>query len=132
MRSTQIITIGLFGTLSWAASAGELGPTSRGTVAISITVPPHISATSNTSVSQDPRLILSNLCVATNGLRNFHLMVVDPAGEERTIPNPPRGAPMEGICRGSGLGFQVVDDEVRAAREIPSASLPLTLLVVPD
>ena len=130
MRATQIMTIGLFGAFPWAAYAGELG-TSRGSVSISVTVPPHVTATTVSPVSQD-RPIRSKLCVATNGLREYHLMLVDAASPQgRSIPKPVRGGSMEAICRGSETGYQIFGKEPSAQSE-HNAALSLTLLVVPD
>ena len=131
MRATQIMTIGLFGAFPWAAYAGELG-TSRGSVSISITVPPHVSATTLSTVSQDPP-ISSKLCVATNGLREYHLMLVDAASPQgRPISEPLRGGSTDAICKGLGIGYQIFGDERAAPSEMRSAVPSLTLLVAPD
>ena len=133
MRVTQILTVALLGAASSMASAGELGPTSRGTISISITIPPHVMVKPVSLVNQDHPSSLSDLCVATNGLQDFHLMVVDSAsGQERAIPSPVQVAPGQGSCRGPGLGFQIVDEWPLTAKKMPDAASPLTLLVVPD
>lgn len=132
MRVTQILTVALLAASSMA-SAGELGPTSRGTISISITIPPHVMVKPVSLVNQDHRSSLSDLCVATNGLQDFHLMVVDSvSGQERAIPSPVQVAPGQGSCRGPGLGSQIVDERPLTARQMPDAAPPLTLLVVPD
>jgi hypothetical protein len=59
-----------------AAAAGELGPTSRGTVAISVTIPPHVSVRPSDAggANQAPRL-----CMAANVTGEYRLAIAGPS-----------------------------------------------------
>ena len=102
------------------AAAGELGPVSRGTVSISITIPPHVR------VSRPAGATLSDshgLCLGGTGLGDYRVRVLDSAGSQLGQDALPGRS---GGCAGPGATAIV------NAAASPAEAGPVTLLIVPD
>jgi len=129
MRATQILTLGLFGAASFAASAGELGPTSRASVSISIRVPPHVMIKA-AGADLSPA---SPLCVTSNGFHHYHLALLDADGAPRNpVPTAWSNAAMSGAEGGCGsFGTELVPGG-SVPENAAGAQTPVTLLIVPD
>jgi hypothetical protein len=130
-----LTTLALAG-VSVGATAGALGSTSRGTVSISITVPPHVRVIP----AQVPKSSNAHdLCLETNGLQGYHVALLGPAGSSQSFASPPGNAaplPTSNLaeCGASGgsnhqIGLELVHGLAAAASP---GSPPLTLLIVPD
>jgi hypothetical protein len=102
------------------ASAGELGPTSRDAVSISITIPPHVRV-SRSAAADSPGA--QALCVVGSGLGDYRVRILDASGS----PGGPDVDP--GGPSGCGVGAAAA-----AARTVPAdlAAGPVTILIVPD
>jgi len=115
---------------SMAAAAGTMGATSRATVSISIVIPPHIVvAQAKPPVDGSSSNGQPGLCVATNGLRRYHLTLVTGSGvidDGQILPFSAGAA-----CPSSNSAA----DDVGAAYIAPvgrSSHEPPMLFIVPD
>jgi hypothetical protein len=102
------------------AGAGEPGPTSSGTLSISITIPPHF----RTRIGSSPQpgrdsAGETGICLATQAALSYHVALVASGG-----PGP---APDRGIAASAGHCLLVP-----AGPDRGTASGPVLLLVVPD
>jgi hypothetical protein len=130
MRATQILTLGLLGAASCAASAGELGATSRGAVSISITVPPHV--TIKPAGAHAPEA--NALCVMSNGFDHYHLVLLEAGGSRHQSIIPSAGSKVltsgaRGGCR--SIGTDLMPD-ASLAEDAASRRIAVTFLIVPD
>jgi hypothetical protein len=111
--------IGLLAAPLTGAAAGELGPTSRGTVSISITIPPHLSVLPSGRSDRDRP---PGLCMAANGTREYRVAIVGPSefpGREDILPA------RSGECAAATAA-------ALAGTARTAAAGPVTLLIVPD
>jgi hypothetical protein len=102
------------------AAAGDLGPVSRGTVSISVTIPPHVRVSGSVgAVPSD----LHALCLGGTGLGDYRVRVLDSAGSQLGQDMLPG---LSGGCAGPGA------TAIANAAAGPPQSGPVTLLIVPD
>lgn len=119
-----------------AANAGTLGPTSRGSVSISITIPPHVRIASAApgAATAGPA---GALCLETNGIHDYHVAVLGsegPALERPAVSPAPLFAAAPGgraIC-GEGARMAVIDAAGGLSGSARSPQAPVTLLIIPD
>jgi hypothetical protein len=117
-RARYALAIGWLVAPLAGAAAGEPGPISKGTVSISITIPPHVLV--RASAEGDPA-DLPDPCIG--GLRDYRLAILDPAGSPREGAIPP-GRPGECLSlSAAALASHVADS---------GAHGPLTLLIIPN
>ena len=136
MRAIQILILGIFAAASGAASAGELGATSRGTVSISITVPPHLVL----AVSSDREASSNALCVSSNAPDHYHIARLSADGTALQslvlgARSPTRQSGAKEACGPIEEELTRASDSFKgdAADRQPGAnSRPVTLLIVPD
>lgn len=132
MRATQILILALLGVPTTAASAGELGATSRGSVSITITVPPHLRV----EAASDRSSSANALCITGNGFDHYHVALLETDGRPGKIAIPSALSkalrPGEAYC-GSILTklVPVGDSLADHAADRPGPG-PLMLLIVPD
>lgn len=118
------------------ASAGELAARSRGSVSISITVPPHLVLKPAMPVA-DPRSgkEAQGFCIKANGLDNFHLVVLGSASMQSPLPRPAASMPIA-MSNCAALPAEALRTKQDVALPVatggPSESHPLTIIVVPD
>lgn len=128
-RLDLLLFLSALGALPAAACAGELGPTSRGSVAISITIPPHVVVTP--AARTDPTGAEAPLCISGAGLARYRVERVqsDPSAN----PGPPQMLPVgaEAFPSACGANAHALAGLAPAIGESGSAT-PLTLLIVPD
>lgn len=106
------------------AQAGDLGATSRGTVSISITIPPRVQVAA--AVAPDARPD-SPLCVSSTGLGRYRIQMIQSGN------NVGAGRPNDiliGSARSAASCGAAAHAIAGPAR--PDMSNPLTLLIVPD
>ncbi|HET8720776.1 MAG TPA: hypothetical protein VFM24_02030 [Nitrospira sp.] len=115
-RAIHVILIGC-ANIGASAYAGELGPRSRDTISISVTIPPHVTVAPAAEVSAEGSTAPNALCIGAAGLRDYRLAIVDPAGfaEDGGVQFHPASC--------SDLGKQAAG---------LSGSGPITVLVIPD
>jgi hypothetical protein len=102
------------------ATAGALGPTSRGNVAISITIPPHVQVSRSAGIGpSDPNA----LCLGGTGLGDYRVRILDPAGSQLGQDMRPGRSPG---CASAGAA------EIANVAAGPAESGPITLLIAPD
>ncbi len=119
-----------------AAKAGALGATSRGTVSISITIPPHFQISAGTPIATHLHPGgLGEFCVETNGVRNYHVAVLNSASSSQQVLEAvhtllPRHS--GAICGSASTADEV--DRIRASDSLARSgeSASVTLLVIPD
>jgi hypothetical protein len=136
-RSARVVlTLFALAGTSVRATASALGPTSRGTVSISITIPPHVrvipAQAGKSSNAHD-------FCLETNGLQGYHVALLGPAGSPQSFAFPAVSArSLETsslaacVARRAAnhvIGLDLVHGLAAAASP---GSAPLTLLIVPD
>jgi hypothetical protein len=102
------------------AAAGDLGPTSRGTVSISITIPPHVRVSRPAGSAPSD---LRGLCVDGIGLGEYRVRILNAAGSQLGQDMLPGRL---GGC--ASLGATAIAN----AAVGPAESGPMTLLIVPD
>jgi hypothetical protein len=122
------LAVALLGGLGASATAGELGATSRGTVSISITVPPHVTIEA-ASLRNEERSAPDAFCIASNGVTRFHVEVARPAGAKGDAFASAVSWPM---CGGSGPQDQVTANAAELNQSGAGAREDVTLLVVPE
>ena len=59
-----------------AARAGEFGPTSRGALSISVTIPPRVTIATAVRARNGGEGAAAGWCIRTRGLRNYHVDVL--------------------------------------------------------
>lgn len=128
-RLDVLLFLSALGALPAAACAGQLGPTSRGAVAISITIPPHVVVTS--AAPTDSAGAETPFCISGAGLARYRVERI--ASDASAKPGPPRMLPVPAGalpvgCGAAGFGLAGL---ASAIGETGSAA-PLTLLIVPD
>lgn len=130
MKLYRLISIAPFATLlvtSSAAAAGEFGPTSRGTVSISITIPPHVVISSAPTTANSGNT--EGLCVRANGIGSYHVVLVPSAA------SPPVELQANPDADWCGAGAAAASSELLRDGSAVRARLfsrPVTLLVTPD
>lgn len=134
-RSFRIAALVIFAAMGSAAHSGELSTTSRGTVVMSVTIPPHLQVSeSPTSLGSAPA---GSLCVHASGIRNYHIRILagdgSPLGQsalERTAARTGAGA--GGFCNlpDGAAGAVLLTGQTPSDR--PQSSATLTLLVIPE
>jgi len=107
------------------ARAGDLGPTSRESVAISITVPPHftVQAASATTTSG-----LVPLCIGANAVQGYGIVIYDTEGRQIE----PVAATWIPAVAGRGCIGSSGNRPRTKAVELPEPQGALTLLIVPN
>jgi hypothetical protein len=132
MRVTQFLTLALLGAASSVASAGELGPTSRETISISITIPPHVMVKPAKS-GTDGAVSAGAWCVSSNGVAHYHVALLSHDGTQ--VGTMPSGLPLP---RQAGCGpaarelvpVSVQFSNAADGKELPGE--PAMLLIVPE
>lgn len=134
-RALQTMLVLVLGMNPIRAEAGTPGSTSRGTVSISVTIPPHVAVRGpSTERGAGPRG--GNICVAATGLSSYHVALMpaargSPANDFR--PTLPGGLPDEQQSCGRDLGPGVaVHFDKQKMQAIVGSAGPATLLIVPD
>lgn len=132
-----LLLLGLAG-ISTSAEAGILGPTSRNTVSISVTVAPHVVVS---EVSRPTRLAAGDtataLCIGSRGLTAYRatlLARIDGRSEAIDLPLVRKGqlsADRQSCGQDVGAGATVHLDS-RLAQAIRGSTEPATLLIIPD
>ena len=126
----QISVLALLSVIapSTSASAAQMGPLSRGTVSISVTVPPHVIVTS-APARFDASSAAPTLCVGTNGFSQYHLAMIrhSDRAEDEEILGKGGGQPGGSICPGA---IPVVPHMLTDLE--PSSAGAVTLLIIPD
>lgn len=124
-RTMQIAALVVFATSGTALRAGALSATSRGSVAITITIPPQVRNVEQGGASSTG----DALCVSANGLRTYHIAIVSAGSLPADVGVAPSSA-MD-AARVGRCGREPVSV---AAIEVPtgSSAQAVTLLVVPD
>lgn len=134
--ATHLLMLLAIGWIPAAASAGDLAATSRGTVSISITVPPHARLTPIASGQGSPQAGTGALCLTANGIPQFHVAVV-PEGPPSSSAVPLNGssASVNGagnlFCSADGNQGRIVAAGAAGDRR-SSSSRPVTVLIVAD
>lgn len=109
------------------ASAADMGPVSRETVSISITVAPHVIVTPAAGTFQASSAG-PTLCVGTNGFSQYHLALIrHSAGAEDEELLQSGGGRSGAACPGASP----VMPQMLAGLETSSPG-PVTLLIIPD
>lgn len=109
------------------AYAAQMGPLSRASVSISVTVPPHIMVTP-AAASLNASSAVPTLCVGTNGFSQYHLAMIRHSGATEEDEVLEGGGRTGGsLCPGA---IPVVPQAV--AEMEPSSPGTLTLLIIPD
>jgi hypothetical protein len=136
-RPIHIFALFAFLGVPVAASAGEMGTMSRGTVSIRITIPPHVRIASGGDLASTAASSMARpLCIATNGLAHYRVALLSPAGavqdnvssldraakRARTVPD---GACVATNADGSRTNLSIVE-------LAGSGTEPPTLLIVPE
>lgn len=128
-HSLQISSLALMTLIAHptCASAAQMGPTSRDSLSISVTVPPHITV-SPAAAKFDASSAAPKLCVGTNGFSQYHLVMLRHSGateqEEKLKAGEPGGL---SACPGAiAVAPRMLADTGLSS---PGA---LTLLIVPD
>lgn len=127
--SLQISLLALMSLIAHptSASAAQMGPTSRDSVSISVTVPPHIIVAPAVA-KLDGSSGAPKLCVGTNGFSQYHLVVVRHSGATEQEEALRAGESSEvSACPGA----VAVAPRMIADSELSSRGA-LTLLIVPD
>lgn len=130
-----LVIIAVLSSVPAMASAGELAARSRGSVSISITIPPHLVIKPAMLVAGPASANeTQGFCIKTNGFDNFHLVVLGSASEPSPPPRPVAVTqiakdscarlPAETLTTGEGAW--------PVAAGSPREVHPLTILVVPD
>jgi hypothetical protein len=101
-----------------SASAGELGPISRASVSLSITVPPHVSIRPSSERQGKESM---QLCIGATGLRYYRVAALDLESVRSTEVRPSSSA-------------SCVPAAITAPADGPDSARggPVTLLIVPD
>lgn len=130
ISTTKVILIALVAAVPAAARAVELGPSSRGSISISIIVPPHLQVSSST---QQPSSGPERVCFSAAGLAvSYHaeLLPTHASGIKVRVKGlsiPPTAL----ACDGDENRRQL--NSIRAAQApLGSSSGPLVLLITPD
>ena len=119
-----------------SAPASAVGPTSRSTISITITVPPHIvlsRADSVTDSALDARV--EDFCIGASGLASYHVALAPSHGGLapvglRTHSGQQAGDPQ--LCgRDPGPG-SVLHLDKAMVQTITGSAGPATLLIIPD
>lgn len=125
-RSVPMAAFVVLAMVGSGASAGELGPTSRGTVSISITIAPHVEIGPSRAAASSG----DGFCLRPTGIRSFHLTVVPSgASSPATVPVP-LSADGGALCAAAGAARRLLTGASAAAASAPSGAV--TLLVTPD
>ncbi len=126
-HAIQLLIVAALSGLPPAASAGELAASSRASISISITIPPHLVVNRVAPAEgAGPRNEGQGFCIAANGLANFHLVVLgsaraaQPAATPIASSNCGMSSPEEWKVAGPLAGVDQHQPQ------------PLTILVVPD
>ena len=136
-HATAVLTIvGLTGTAA-KATADEGGPTSRDSISISISIPPHFEMNPAGSSTHQGRVAKSDLlCIEGNGAKNYHVAVVGPEGlpdrsntlrQSRLIP-----IAIDPATCGPGTAAAAIHFANWLSTSPGSARAPVTLLIIPD
>lgn len=132
IRALSFVAIASMAT---SVRAGELGPASRGSVGISITIPPHVSV--NPAHGTNDRVnAAGDICVQANGLNNYHLVILNAARslEPVNLSMKPAIAPTfsgEAICdHGTGVTKEAISYLLPSTSEQQIGSL--MIVVTPD
>ena len=112
-----------------AARAGEIGATSRSTVSISITIPPHVIVNPVTAATGQTSRASTGLCVETNGFSQYHLALVRhsaAADQEELLPQEIPTSKLSDCPSGNTVQPSHLSQVEGTTVE------PLTLLIVAD
>ena len=114
--------------IATAAQGNELGATSRATLSISITVPPHLRVSQAPAKTGDLSPGTRQLCIATNGFSAFRVAVLG-AGEavQNGVTSQPT-RPLGCDVLNSGTGETILRLQSASA----PAAAPMTLIIIPD
>lgn len=109
IRALSFVAIAGMGT---SATAGELGPSSRASVGISITIPPHVSLNPGREINGQINPA-EGICVQANGLNNYRLTMLDAGGSLEAV----NVAVRSNIT--SAIGNEAVCGHATGVREAP-------------
>ena len=139
MKRLSVYRIGLLlglACIPMSAEAGVLGPTSRGTVSISITIAPHVVVS---EASRPTQIALGDtaeaLCIGSGGLTAYRAtLLASIGGRSEAIDLPPvRKLPSDQyICRQEAGAGAAVHLDGRMVQAIRGSAEPATLLIIPD
>lgn len=111
------------------AAAGEMGAISRGTVSISVIIPPHVMVRpAGDTGYKGTSSARGALCVETNGVRQYHLALLPQSGSSEDQEALPAAADSPACPSASAVLPHNIDAQASGVSE----GQPLTLLVVPD
>lgn len=131
------LLLGLVG-ISASAEAGVPGPTSRGTVSISVTIAPHVvMSEASGSMRDGVGDTATALCIGSRGLTPYSATLIARVnGRSEAIDLPlvrsaqlPADSP--GCAQGTGADATIYLDR-GVMRAIERSTGPATLLIVPD
>jgi hypothetical protein len=112
-----------------------MGATSRGTISIRITIPPHVMVEpAHGEGASDEAVSARGLCVRSNGFTPYHLAILSPSGTLESIPthqaaSEPNPGSFCASANGDRPTGQLPDTFVRAAGSQGQGG---TLLIVAD
>jgi len=119
-----------------SAEAGALGPTSRGTVSISITIAPHVVVSEASRPAQvAPGDTAEALCIGSSGLTAYSatlLALIDGRSEAIDLPLVRKLPSDQHICGQEAGEGAAVHLDGRMVQAIRGSAEPATLLIIPD
>jgi len=119
-----------------SAEAGALGPTSRGTVSISITIAPHVVVSEASRPTQIARGGTAEaLCIGSSGLTAYSAILlarVDGHSEAIDLPLVHKLPSDQHICGQEAGEGGAVHLDGRMVQAIRGSAEPATLLIIPD
>jgi hypothetical protein len=144
-RIGRTLTSFILATASGTATAGELGQSSRGTVSITVTIPPRFEVQSGPSVKADNypgRGFISQVCGAVGARQNTYSMTLIVADDSEEGSASAQAATIERFqppgsgCDLHGGGSDAAKLNARAEADsrlsLKELDAPLILLIAPE
>lgn len=131
MISRPILIAALLASVSAEASGGTLGATSRGSISISITIPPHALVIS--APPGAPGDASGRLCLSENGVSRFHVVLAGADGADGDLA-PAAAQPNASLNFGC-VAVDAATSVIAAGAAEPAPAGPartVTVLVVAD
>ena len=128
-NATKAFAIAVIASTSVAVDAAQMGPTSSGSVSISITIPPRLQVAALKTGAQEP----SAVCLSASGLgTRYHVVVVPEDGAPLQRWGPAQPSPSI-ACQGHGLeSTRVPPSSAASPGRLANLSRPMMLLIVAD
>lgn len=127
-RSMQIVALAVLAATGAKAAAGSLGATSRGSVAISITIPPHVAVASRSGNGDGNSA--DAFCLSAYGIRNYRIGILLPQQAPDSLLEAASGPEYSNVQALCGADRSLSFSNAKIAERPPSR--PVTLLVIPE